>query len=227
MNALAKLPKVDRVLDDPALSGLPWSAALKKRAVTQRLEDLRARIKAGEQVQVPDVAGLAAQAARVLEGWTTVRPRRVINATGVVLHTNIGRAPLGRAAIDAMAGAARASDLEIDLVSGARGSRFAHLRPFMAALIGAPDVHVVNNGAAALLLACSALGLEHGVAISRGQMVEIGDGFRVAEMAAAGGARLWEVGSTNRTHARDYEKALVGGLEGQEGQGSPLSFGST
>ena len=219
MNVLAKLPKVDRVLDDPALAALPWSLALKKRAVTDCLEQLRTRIRAGETVEVPDVAGLAGQAAAVLAAWTTVRPRRVINATGVVLHTNIGRAPLGQPAIDAMGAAARASDLEIDLDSGARGSRFAHLRPFMAALIGAPDVHVVNNGAAALLLACSALAAEHGVAISRGQMVEIGDGFRVADMAAAGGARLWEVGSTNRTHARDYEKALAGQLPGQDGQG--------
>lgn len=209
-NPLSRLPKVDRVLEQPALGGLPWSPALKKRAVTTVIEAHRARLSSGDGIEAPDAARVAALAAEILGRWTGPRPRRVINATGVVLHTNIGRAPLSDGAIEAMVGAARACDLEIDLDSGARGSRFAHLRPFCAALLDAPDVHVVNNGAAALLLACTALA-STGVAISRGQMVEIGDGFRVAEMAAAGGARLFEVGSTNRTHARDYVDALDAG----------------
>jgi L-seryl-tRNA(Ser) seleniumtransferase len=210
-NPLSRLPKVDRVLEQPLVRDLPWTAALKKRAVTEELDDLRAKIRAGESVEVPDAEGIAWLACDTLAAWTGARPRRVINATGVVLHTNIGRAPLSAAAVQAMANAAGTCDLEIDLDSGARGSRFVHLRPFCAALLDAPDVHVVNNGAAALLLACTALATEGGVAISRGQMVEIGDGFRVAAMAAAGGARLFEVGSTNRTHFDDYVAALDAG----------------
>ncbi len=214
MSDLARLPKVDRVLDCPVLRELPWAAGLKKRAVTRHLARLRGAIQRGEDIEVPDAAGVAEAAAATLDGWTQPRPRRVINATGVLLHTNLGRAPLGEAAVAAMVGAAGTCDLEIDLGTGARGSRFSVLAPFASALLGAEDVHVVNNGAAALLLACTALASDRGVAISRGQMVEIGDGFRVAEMAAAGGVRLCEVGSTNRTHLRDYEQALRAEGEG-------------
>ncbi len=146
---------------------------------------------------------------------------RVINATGVILHTNLGRAPLSQAAVDAMADAALYCDLEVGLSDGKRGSRFAWLRPFMGAVIGAADVHVVNNNAAALLLACTVLGAPGGVVLSRGQMVEIGDSFRVATMAGAGGIRVVAVGSTNRTHLRDYEQALDG--DGPDAQCVPAS----
>jgi L-seryl-tRNA(Ser) seleniumtransferase len=218
-DGLARLPKVDRVLQCGTLSELGVRPQLKKRAVNRALQRLRELLLAGEPADVPDAESLATQVRGTLDAWLTPRPRSVINGTGVVLHTNVGRAPLSASAIAAMGEAARASDLEIDLSSGERGSRFVHLRPFMAAVLSSEDVHVVNNGAAALLLACSALGGRGGVAISRGQMVEIGDGFRVAEMAAAGGTTLCEVGSTNRTHADDYEKALRGELPGQGGQG--------
>jgi len=185
------------------------------------LEELRRSVLDGKSVDIPDAPTLAASVEQTLQGWARPRPMRVINATGVILHTNLGRAPLSQAAIDAMGDAARYCDLEVGLTDGKRGSRFAWLRPFMCAVIGAQDVQVVNNNAAALLLACTVLGAPGGVVLSRGQMVEIGDSFRVATMAGAGGVRVVAVGSTNRTHLRDYEQALDG--EGPDAQGIPAS----
>lgn len=201
-----KLPRVDDVLAHPALAGHPVIYPLRKRAVQAALAELRARREEGV-----GVADVAAKVATSLHALLKVRPAAVINATGVVLHTNLGRAPLATAAVTAMAAAAGSCDLEVDLESGRRGSRTAWLRPLLQAVLAAEDVHVVNNGAAALLLACTALGRPGGVVLSRGQMVEIGDGFRVAEMAAAGGVPVVEVGSTNRTHTEDYAAALAGG----------------
>jgi L-seryl-tRNA(Ser) seleniumtransferase len=209
-SAFARLPKVDVVLDAAPLSTSTWRRELVRRLVRDALEVLRGRIERGESVDVPDAERLATQVRAQLEAWARPRPRRVLNATGVVLHTNLGRAPLSRAAIEAMTDAAGYCDLEVGLDDGKRGSRFVWLRPLMAAVMGAEDAHVVNNNAAALLLACTVLGDPGGVVLSRGQMVEIGDGFRVATMAAAGGCRVIAVGSTNRTHRSDYEEALEG-----------------
>lgn len=201
-----KLPRVDDVLAHAALAEHPVAYALKKRAVQTALAELRAR-RDGE-------ATIAAVAEAVARGWDALlraRPQALINATGVVLHTNLGRAPLSERAVAAMVAAAGVCALEFEVESGRRGSRMTWLRPLLAALLVAEEVHAVNNGAAALLLACTALGGPGGVVLSRGQMVEIGDGFRVAEMAAAGGVRVVEVGSTNRTHVADYAAALDGG----------------
>ncbi|MCB9700751.1 MAG: L-seryl-tRNA(Sec) selenium transferase [Myxococcales bacterium] len=219
---LSALPKVDRVLEAGPLADHRAARALKRRLVQEAVEGLRRRLLAGESVTPPSAEALAREVAARLDALLLPRPRRVLNGTGVVLHTNLGRAPLAGAVVDAMVAAAGACDLEIDLESGQRGSRFAHLRPLLAAVVGAEDVHVVNNGAAALLLATSALGLPGGVALSRGQMIEIGDSFRVAEMAAAAGARVWEVGSTNRTHLADYRRALGGELAGMSAPVSAL-----
>ncbi len=190
------------------------AAVIKKRVVQEAIADLRAQLQAAsgriDAAQVPDVDTLAKLLTTRLDQLLRAHPRRVINGTGVILHTNIGRAPISDRARAAMLGAAGYCDLEIDLESGRRGSRFSRIRPLARALLGAEDVHVVNNGGAAVLLACTALGLPGGVVLSRGQMVEIGDRFRVAEMAAAAGARVHEIGSTNRTHLRDYERALAG-----------------
>ncbi|MEZ4382472.1 MAG: L-seryl-tRNA(Sec) selenium transferase [Nannocystaceae bacterium] len=220
---LASLPKVDRVLDVAALAEHRAGRALKLRAVQERLGALREALLRGESSDAPPTAeALAIQVVAELDAILRPRPRAVLNATGIVLHTNLGRAPMGGAVVDAIVEAAGACDLELDLDSGARGSRFAHLRPLLAAVVGAEDVHVVGNGAAALLLACTALGAPGGVVLSRGQMIEIGDSFRVAEMAAAGGARIWEVGATNRTHRRDYARALDGALPGQPAPASAI-----
>jgi L-seryl-tRNA(Ser) seleniumtransferase len=216
---LASLPKTDRVLDAPALAALPLRRDLVRRSVQEVLDDLRRDIRAGKRTQVPDAEGAAEMARAKLDAWLEPHPRAVINATGVLLHTNLGRAPLDPTSIEAMAHAAAYCDLEVEMDSGRRGSRYDHLRPFATALLGAADVHVVNNNAAGLLLSCTALGQPGGVVVAQGQMVEIGDGFRVATMAAAGGCKVWPVGSANRTHLRDYEAALDGTSPGMEGQG--------
>ncbi len=220
-SALARLPKVDAVLGAAPLAETSWRRDLQRRVVQESLSELRARVLAGETVALPDAEQLAQRVAQRLQAWARPRPRRVINATGVILHTNLGRTPLGDDAVAAMVAASGYCDLEVGLDDGKRGSRFAWLRPFIAAVMGAEDAHVVNNNAAALLLACTVLGAPGGVVLSRGQMVEIGDSFRVATMAAAGGCRVVAVGSTNRTHLRDYEQALRG--EGPDAAGSPAS----
>ena len=134
----------------------------------------------------------------------------VVNATGVVLHTNLGRAPLARAAIDAIARvAAGYAALEYDLSAGTRGSRHAHCRDLLVELTGAADAMVVNNAAGALLLALSALARGGDVVVSRGELVEIGGSFRIPDIMARSGAKLVEVGTTNRTHPHDYERALT------------------
>jgi L-seryl-tRNA(Ser) seleniumtransferase len=133
----------------------------------------------------------------------------VINATGVVLHTNLGRAPLARAALDAMAAVASGySNLEYDLAAGGRGSRYAHCASLLRELTGAEDALVVNNGAAALVLALDTVARGREAVLSRGELVEIGDGFRIHEIMAKSGALLREVGATNRTHLADYSRAI-------------------
>jgi L-seryl-tRNA(Ser) seleniumtransferase len=217
MSALARLPKVDQVLSAPSLRELGWRREIVRRCVQAELSTLRERLLAGEPAEVPNAEGVADRVRALLDAWTRPRPRRVINATGVLLHTNLGRAPLDAKACEAMVAASGYCDLEVGLDDGKRGSRFVWLRPFLSALLGCEDVHVVNNNAAALLLACTVLGHPGGVALSCGQMVEIGDGFRVTTMAAAGGCRVVSVGSTNRTHPEDYAAALAGELPEQGG----------
>ena len=138
--------------------------------------------------------------------------RRVINATGVILHTNLGRAPLAASAREAVARAAEGySNLELDLDSGERGSRHAHVERLLCELTGAEAAIVVNNGAGAVLLAAAALaGPGRAIVVARGQLVEIGGGFRIPEVIVQSGARLIEVGTTNRTRLGDYERALRG-----------------
>ena len=134
--------------------------------------------------------------------------RRVLNATGVLVHTNLGRAPLARAALDRIADVGGFSNLEYDLSSGSRGSRQDHLAPLLRRLTGAEAALVVNNNAAAMLLALAALAEGREVVVSRGELIEIGDGFRIPDVLAHSGARLVEVGTTNRTRAADYERAI-------------------
>ena len=140
--------------------------------------------------------------------------RRLINATGVVLHTNLGRAPLAAAAREAAARvAAGFTNLEYDIDRGARGSRYVHCVALLRELTGAEDALVVNNNAAALVLVLNTLAMSRSVVISRGELVEIGGSFRIPEIMEKSGARLVEVGTTNRTHAQDYELALSGGSD--------------
>jgi L-seryl-tRNA(Ser) seleniumtransferase len=215
---LRKLPKVDRVLAQPRLLELGLARAVVRRFVVDAIEAERARVLHAvtdghdPNPAVADDEALGVRVRARLDELLRPHPRLVLNGTGVLLHTNVGRAPLSEAARAAVADAAGSCDLELELDTGKRGSRLTYLRPLLAALFEAEDAHVVNNGAAALLLACTALtgigGSKPAIILSLGQHVEIGDSFRVAEMAAAGGVPVVAVGSTNRTHVHDYEAAL-------------------
>jgi L-seryl-tRNA(Ser) seleniumtransferase len=195
-------PRTDVVLADPRLqdAAVRLGRALVKDAVTDALRRVRVGDLAADAVVDHVVAGLPPAAC-------SLRP--VINATGVVVHTNLGRAPLSRAAVDAVVAAAGHTDVELDLLTGRRGSRGrGALAALAAAVPDAGAVHVVNNGAAALALVTAALAAGREVVVARGEMVEIGDGFRIPELLESVGARLREVGTTNRVHLADYESAL-------------------
>ena len=209
---LSQLPRMDTLLASPALaeSGLP--RVLQKTGVNQILDELRRRLQGGECVELPSADALAQRAKEAAEGLARPGLRRVINATGVVLHTNLGRAPLSRRAVEAVAGAAAGySNLEYDLSAGKRGSRTARVEELLRQLTGAENAFAVNNNAAAVLLMLSVLTPGLGVAISRGELVEIGGSFRVPDVMARSGARLVEVGTTNKTRLSDYEAALDSG----------------
>ena len=206
---LRSLPSVDEVLARPAVRALadrvgrPAAKAAARVAIAEAREKLR---------QGDDLDGEPVPDARVLElGASEAAPRLrpVINATGVVLHTNLGRAPLHPEAVARVAEiAAGYSNLEIDLAAGKRGHRSAHVEPLLCELFGAEAAHVVNNCAGATLLALSALVSGGAAIVSRGELVEIGGGFRVPEILAQSGCKLVEVGTTNRTRLSDYAAAL-------------------
>ena len=166
--------------------------------------------RAREQIQRGDDPGdLAALLQNELDAAHTPHLRRVINATGVIVHTNLGRAPLAEAALDRVREIARGySNLEYDLAAGGRGSRQEHVADSLRRLTGAEAALVVNNNAAAVMLALAALAEDREVLVSRGELIEIGDGFRIPDVLERSGARLREVGTTNRTRASDYEAAI-------------------
>jgi L-seryl-tRNA(Ser) seleniumtransferase len=201
---LRSLPSVERLAS--AVEGLPPHLAV--AAARMELGSLRARLHAGESAQVDFDRlrdAVAESAARLARG--SLRP--VVNATGVILHTNLGRAPLAPAAAQAAAHiGAGYSNLELELERGGRGSRQAHIEPLLCDLTGAEAAIAVNNNAAAVLLALAATASGREVVISRGQLVEIGGSFRIPEILGESGARLVEVGTTNRTRSKDYEDAI-------------------
>ncbi len=199
-----QLPSVDRLMHQAAVQELlhlaPRGAVV--AAVRESLEAARTRRAGPPDDWEEDIRE------RLARG-TGAELRPVLNATGVVLHTNLGRAPLAEAAVDAMLSVARGySNLELDLSSGTRGSRSDHCRTLLRRVTGAEDGLVVNNAAGALLLSLNALAEGRNVLISRGELIEIGGSFRIPDIMAKSGARLREVGTTNRTHLHDYERAL-------------------
>jgi L-seryl-tRNA(Ser) seleniumtransferase len=195
---------VDAVMAEPTLADLPRALALD--AARLALEDARETVTLAT---LPTAASLADEARRRVESWLSVRPQPVINATGVVIHTNLGRAPWAPEAVAAVAAiAGRYADVEVRLFDGERGGRGASVRDKLVRLTGAEDAIVVNNGAAAVLLALTALARDRDVIVSRGELVEIGGSFRVPDVIAAGGARLVSVGTTNRTRASDFAAAI-------------------
>jgi L-seryl-tRNA(Ser) seleniumtransferase len=214
-SSLRNLPSVDRLLQHAGALVGAYGHALTVEALRASLDEARAALLDGGG-QAPSADELLDAARRRLEDWLAPTLRPVINASGVIVHTNLGRAPLSDEAIAAMNAAARGySTLEYDLAEGRRGSRQVHAEALLRRLSGAEAAMVVNNNAAGVLLALVALAgpdKEHpqgrGVIISRGQLIEIGGGFRVPDVMAQSGARLIEVGTTNRTHLRDYAAAI-------------------
>ncbi|HJV29376.1 MAG TPA: L-seryl-tRNA(Sec) selenium transferase [Gaiellaceae bacterium] len=194
---LRDLPSVDELARD---ADDPLAVDAARTVLARAREEIRAGAEPGD---------LRVRLAEELAAARTPSLRRVLNATGVIVHTNLGRAPLAEAALDHVREATRGySNLELDLTTGSRGSRQDHVAGILRRLTGAEASLVVNNNAAAVLLALAALAEGREVIVSRGELIEIGDGFRIPDVLARSGARLVEVGTTNRTRAADYESAI-------------------
>ncbi|RMG42835.1 MAG: L-seryl-tRNA(Sec) selenium transferase [Acidobacteria bacterium] len=207
-----RLPPVDRLLAEEPLAELAgrWSRRALVAAVREEIAGARRRAAAGEPP--PAAAELARRCRRRLEGLDRPRPSRLINATGVVVHTNLGRVPLSPEALAAVAEAGGAyTDLEYDAAAGRRGSRRRVTGDLLRLIFPERGSLVVGNNAAAVLLALDTLARGAEVIVSRGELVEIGGSFRIPEILERSGAKLVEVGTTNRTHLRDYEAALTPG----------------
>jgi L-seryl-tRNA(Ser) seleniumtransferase len=208
--SLRNLPSVDKILSDKRIHYLEevYSHDFVLQGVRQYLEEVRRHIAKG--VPLPSFDQMVESISVLVNSLAEPNLRPVINATGVILHTNLGRAPLSREAIVAMEECSRGyTNLEIDLDSGKRGSRQVHVQSLLCKLTGAEAALVVNNNASAVLLALSALVKGKEVIVSRGQAVEIGGGFRIPSVMRQSGAKLVEVGTTNRTYLSDYEEAIT------------------
>ena len=201
------LPSVDRLLEAPALAAAAaeYGRAEALTGARQVLAEARRALEAGG---VPDPAALGPAAAARMAARGQPSLRRVFNLTGVVLHTNLGRAPLPQEALAAIAAAAGTCNLEYDLETGRRGDRDSHVETLLTELTGAEAALVVNNNAAAVLLMLNSLSAGRDTLVSRGELVEIGGSFRMPEIMARAGARMVEVGTTNRTHPGDFEAAI-------------------
>lgn len=211
MASLRQLPSVDRLLREPRVAVL--ADLYSREQIVDGLRDVlatwRERVSSDNGCAIPQTTQLAEELAEHLELAARPSLRRAINATGVVIHTNLGRAPLSAAALAAAEAVGRGySNLEYDLDKGERGSRHEHVSAVLRRLTGAEAGLVVNNNAAALLLVLGALAQGREVIIGRGQLVEIGGGFRIPDVLRQSGARLVEVGTTNRTYAADYRQAI-------------------
>ena len=211
--SLRALPSVDDLLNRAALLSL--SAKVGREIVTRQTRDVLVRIRSelkstsGEANELSDLASIESRIVAAVEALLASSLRGVVNATGVILHTNLGRAPLSSQAIAAIARtAAGYSNLEYDVESGERGKRDVHTARLIAELAGAEAAIVVNNNAAAVFLVLNTLAKGAEVVVSRGELIEIGDGFRIPDIMSESGAVLREVGTTNRTRIRDYERAI-------------------
>jgi len=209
MSSLRDLPSIEQLLQQPVVAS--WVAdfgrPLTLEALRQTIEHARKDFDQSQRIPASDE--ILDQAFEALQRWTLPSIQPVINATGVILHTNLGRAPLSQAAIHAFQAVSLSySNLEFDLQRGRRGSRLVHAEALLQQLTHAEAALVVNNNAGAVLLVLSALARHHRVVISRTQLVEIGGGFRIPDVMHQSGAHLYEVGTTNRVHLDDYTTAI-------------------
>ena len=208
---LRQIPKTDLILSRPALREAQerYPYAFIKATVQRCLDELREEALNNRIDTIPSAEEIETTVLHWLENGHLDHLKRVINATGVVLHTNLGRAPLGEAAAAHVAELSRGyCNLEYDLEQGRRGSRYAHVEDLLCGLTGAEAAMVVNNNAGAVFLMLNTLAKGKKVAVSRGELVEIGGSFRVPEIMYESGAEMVEIGCTNKTHPRDYEKAM-------------------
>jgi len=205
-----KLPSVDQLFSQPQLASLEaeYPRDFVVNLIRKQLEEARQTIEAGKSC--PSMNDIVLSLRRYLDGLVNPNLRPVINATGVILHTNLGRAPLSKKAIAAMSDISNGyNNLEFDVAKGGRGSRQTHIERLLCEVTGAQAALVVNNNAAAMLLGLSTLAKRKEIVVSRGQAVEIGDSFRIPDVMRQSGAKLVEVGTTNCTYARDYESAIT------------------
>ena len=208
---LRKIPKVDELLKHDTLvqAADRYGTGAVTEAIRTELEALRQGILAHQVQAVPEMCQLCSRIEKRAQKAALPSFRRVINGTGIILHTNLGRACLSEKAAQAVCEASKAySNLEYDLETGKRGNRYSHVEEILCRLTGAESALVVNNNAAAVLLVLSALTKGGQVVVSRGELVEIGGSFRIPEIMEACGAQLKEVGATNKTHLYDYERAI-------------------
>jgi L-seryl-tRNA(Ser) seleniumtransferase len=209
MSDLSKLPSVDKLLSAQSVMRLIalYGRPLTLGALRHTLDQVRLQMRRGGDL--PKMEKMIALADETIQRWTTPTLIPVINGSGVIIHTNLGRAPLSKATMDAMVDIAQGySNLEYDLDKGRRGSRLVHAEELLVRLTGAEAALVVNNNAAGVLLTLTALSKRRRVLISRTQLVEIGGGFRIPDVMAQSGAKLVEIGTTNRVHLRDYQQAI-------------------
>ncbi len=208
---LNELPAVEHLLQTRLAAELiaSYGRPLTLQAIRKALDEIRERASGDDALTVPDRVNILSNAATLLETWTSPTLLPVINATGVILHTNLGRAPLSNAALRAIEAVSHGySNLEFDLQTGKRGSRLVHAEELLKRITGSEAAMVVNNNASAVLLILASLANHKRVIISRSQLVEIGGGFRVPEVMKQSGAKLVEVGTTNKVRLADYAEAL-------------------
>ena len=211
VNGLSSLPSVDKILRTEKAVALSASfgRTLTVDAIRLTLDEIRGHLKLEGTQNAPEMEAILGRAQAQLLAWTRRGLQPLINATGVILHTNLGRAPLSKRTADAMGAVAQTySNLEFDLETGKRGQRLLQAEEALQRLAGAEAAIIVNNNAAAVLLALSALGRRKRVLVARSQLVEIGGGFRMPDIMKESGARLVEVGTTNRVRLEDYEQAF-------------------
>jgi L-seryl-tRNA(Ser) seleniumtransferase len=211
MSGLSSLPSVERLLQTEDIGELvrKHGRPLTVDAVRLALDEIRQQVRAGTDEAIPGMQAILSRTQSHISRWERSSIQPVINATGVILHTNLGRAPLSNAAIEAMSRAARGySNIEFDLATGKRGTRLLHAEAILQKLLNVEAAMVVNNNASAVLLALSALASRKRVVIARSQLVEIGGGFRVPDVMRQSGAKLVEVGTTNKVRLADYQEAF-------------------